>query len=79
MVELSTILGLGATFISLAVAVPAPVVTEAPSLHKRATCTFTNAASASKSKTDCATLVLSGIVVPSGTTLDLTGLNEYAS
>jgi len=39
-------------------------------------CTFTNAASASKSKTSCSTIVLSNIAVPSGTTLDMTGLTK---
>jgi polygalacturonase len=60
-----------------------PMATPAPdaalvkkALHKRASCTFTAASAASKSKADCATIVLSGITVPSGTTLDLTGLTE---
>ncbi|KAF1345032.1 polygalacturonase [Delphinella strobiligena] len=42
-------------------------------------CTFTGsdgAASASASKASCATLVLSDVAVPSGTTLDLTDLND---
>lgn len=57
--------------------VPAPAPTAAPNLADRATtCTFTNAASASKSKKDCATIVLSSIAVPSGTTLDLTDLED---
>ncbi|KAK5713427.1 Polygalacturonase 1 [Elasticomyces elasticus] len=63
------------------VAVPAPQVTAAPlaaDLAKRATsCTFSGsagAAAASKSKASCATIVLSSVAVPSGTTLDLTGL-----
>ncbi|KAK3640917.1 Polygalacturonase 1 [Elasticomyces elasticus] len=63
------------------VAVPAPQVTTAPlaaDLAKRATsCTFSGvagAAAASKSKASCATIVLSSVAVPSGTTLDLTGL-----
>ena len=58
----------------------APMVTAAPDLDKRATtCTFSGsagAASASKSKTSCSTIVLSNVAVPSGTTLDLTGLNK---
>lgn len=50
--------------------------TAAARLEDRATtCTFTNAASASKSKALCSTIVLSSIAVPSGTTLDMTGLN----
>ncbi|KAK3114703.1 Polygalacturonase 1 [Teratosphaeriaceae sp. CCFEE 6253] len=63
--------------------VPAPQVTAAPAieqLEKRAgSCTFSGsagAASASKSKTSCATIVLSSVAVPSGTTLDLTGLTS---
>jgi len=56
---------------------PAPAPTAAPSLENRATsCTFTNAASVSKSKKSCATIVLDNIPVPSGTTLDLTGLSS---
>ncbi|CAI7666025.1 unnamed protein product [Penicillium bialowiezense] len=55
-------------------------VTAAPKLEQRATsCTFSGsngASSASKSKTACATIVLSAVAVPSGTTLDLTGLND---
>ncbi|KAF2114335.1 endopolygalacturonase [Lophiotrema nucula] len=52
---------------------PTPVA----KLEDRATsCTFTDAASASKSKTSCSTIVLSNVAVPSGTTLDLTKLND---
>ncbi len=62
------------------VAVAGPEVTSPPSLEKRATsCTFTGsagAASASKSQTACSTIVLSGITVPSGTTLDLSDLPD---
>lgn len=65
---------------SVALAAPAPAPTAAAKLENRATtCTFSGsngAASASKSKTSCATIVLSNVAVPSGTTLDLTGLNE---
>jgi hypothetical protein len=70
--------GLLLTCASLVAASPvaAPAPTAAPNLEKRATCTFTDAASASKSKTDCATIVLDAIAVPSGTTLDLTDLTE---
>ncbi|KAF2176444.1 glycoside hydrolase family 28 protein [Zopfia rhizophila CBS 207.26] len=57
-------------------AVPAPAPTTAAKLQDRASsCTFTNAASASSSKTSCSTIVLSNVAVPPGTTLDLTGLN----
>lgn len=63
------------------VAVAAPAMTPAPDmkLAKRASCTFTGsagAASASKSQASCATIVLSGITVPSGTTLDLSDLAD---
>ena len=57
--------------IAHSVAVPAPVV-EADS--RAASCTFTDAASATKGKSSCATVTLSGIAVPAGQTLDLTGL-----
>ncbi|CAH0051677.1 unnamed protein product [Clonostachys solani] len=57
-----------------------PVVTQAPDLEERATtCTFSGssgAASASKSQASCATIVLSNVAVPSGTTLDLSDLND---
>lgn len=65
-----------------AIASPAgPVVTQAPSLDKRAgaTCTFSGsagAASASAQQKNCATIVLSNVAVPSGTTLDLSDLND---
>ncbi|KAF8863628.1 endopolygalacturonase precursor [Acephala macrosclerotiorum] len=58
---------------------PAPDLANAAALHKRASCTFTAASAASKSKADCATIVLDGITVPSGTTLDLTDLTEGTS
>ncbi|ORY61718.1 endopolygalacturonase [Pseudomassariella vexata] len=58
----------------------APELTkDAPDLAKRAACTFSGAdgyASASKSKADCATIVLSALTVPSGVTLDLTDLSD---
>jgi galacturan 1,4-alpha-galacturonidase len=81
MVHISAVLGLlatAATFVSAApAAMPAP--TAAPDLAKRASCTFSGssgAAAVSKSKASCATIVLSGITVPSGTTLDLTKLTK---
>jgi len=64
------------------VAISQPEMTPAPDplLVKRATsCTFTGssgAASASKSQKSCSTIVLSGITVPSGTTLDLSDLPD---
>jgi polygalacturonase len=68
--------------VSAVVAAPAaaPAPTAAPDLAKRATtCTFSGsngASSASKSKTACSTIVISAVAVPSGVTLDLTGLTE---
>ncbi|KAJ5730323.1 Endopolygalacturonase [Penicillium malachiteum] len=57
-----------------------PAITEAPKLAKRATsCTFSGssgAASASASQKSCSTIILSGIAVPSGTTLELTDMEE---
>lgn len=71
--------GIAAT-IANPVAAPAPQVTQAAKIEERAaSCTFSGAngaASASKSKTSCATIVLSNVAVPSGTTLDLTKLND---
>ncbi|KAF2635781.1 glycoside hydrolase [Massarina eburnea CBS 473.64] len=72
------LLGAGA----LVAAAPAPAPTAAPKLEDRSTktssgsCTFTDASAASKSKTSCSTIVLSDIAVPSGTTLDMTKLND---
>lgn len=75
--SLAILAGAGA---SLVAAAPAPLVTPAPvagDIAKRASsCTFTDAAAVSKSKTSCATIVLDNIAVPSGTTLDLTDLTE---
>ncbi|RDW64130.1 putative polygalacturonase 2-1 [Coleophoma crateriformis] len=79
MVSASTILSLLAASASLVAAAPAaaPAPTAAAQLEDRATsCTFTNAASVKASKKSCATIVLNNIAVPSGTTLDLTGLNS---
>ena len=63
-----------------ALAAPAPQVTQAASLDKRAgSCTFsgsTGAAAVAKSKASCATITLSNVAVPSGTTLDLTKLTK---
>lgn len=64
------------------VAVARPVVTAPPdpALAKRATtCTFSGsngASSASKSQASCSTIILSNVAVPSGTTLDLSNLND---
>ncbi|TVY26645.1 Polygalacturonase [Lachnellula hyalina] len=79
MVQFLKALGLGLSTASVLVAaVPmptaAPNILNAVALEKRASCTFTDAVAASKSKTSCATIVLNNIAVPSGTTLDMTGL-----
>jgi galacturan 1,4-alpha-galacturonidase len=80
MVQFSALFGLLATATIVACApAAAPAPTAAPDLAKRASCTFSGssgAAAASKSKTSCATIVLSNVAVPSGTTLDLTGLTK---
>ncbi|KAF1958197.1 glycoside hydrolase [Byssothecium circinans] len=52
------------------------LVAAAPALSERASCTFTDAATAIKSKTSCTTIVLNNIAVPAGTTLDMTKLND---
>lgn len=83
MVQLSILLALGAA--ALVAAAPAPVADAAPApspkakLHKRESCTFsgsTGASLVSVSKADCATITLSALTVPSGTTLDLEDLTE---
>ncbi|KKY29256.1 putative glycoside hydrolase family 28 protein [Phaeomoniella chlamydospora] len=58
-------------FGALVGAIPTPA-----SLHERASCTFTSAASASASKKSCSNIVLDGITVPAGETLDLTNLAD---
>lgn len=74
---------LSLTISGLVQAVPAPAPTTPPNLAERASsCTFSGsdgASSASKSKTSCSTIVLSDVAVPSGTTLDLTDLNDGTS
>jgi galacturan 1,4-alpha-galacturonidase len=67
MVSAALILSLGA----LAAANPLPAL-----LGDRASCTFTDAASAIKNKKSCSTITLKDITVPAGTTLDLTGLKD---
>ena len=53
------------------------LVSAAPSgLDARAGCTFTDAATAIKNKASCTDIVISGMTVPAGTTLDLTGLKS---
>lgn len=58
-------------------AVSAVVAAPAAELDGRASsCTFTDAAAAAKGKTSCSSIVLKGITVPAGQTLDLTGLKD---
>jgi polygalacturonase len=80
MVHLPTLLVIAATSLVWGAPAPVPEPTAAPDLAKRATtCTFSgsNGASlASKSKTSCSTIILSALAVPSGVTLDLTGLKS---
>jgi polygalacturonase len=81
MVHLTQALGLALSVASILVSAnplptPAPDLRNAAALYKRASCTFTAASAASKSKKDCATIVLDGITVPSGVTLDLTDLES---
>jgi len=81
MVHFLEALGLGITLASVLVAAvpmptPAPDINKAVAIEKRASCTFTDAAAASKSKNSCATIVLDGITVPSGKTLDMTKLTS---
>ncbi|KAH6975946.1 glycoside hydrolase [Ilyonectria sp. MPI-CAGE-AT-0026] len=45
-----------------------------PIVAPRASCTFTDAATAIKNKASCSTIILNNIAVPAGTTLDLTKL-----
>ncbi|ETS81683.1 Endopolygalacturonase [Pestalotiopsis fici W106-1] len=67
---------------ALASPVAGPEITPAPEpgVVKRATsCTFSGsngASSASKSQASCSTIVLSSVAVPSGTTLDLSNLED---
>ena len=63
------------------VAIPGPAVTPAPARahRKRASCSFSGssgASLASKSQQSCSTIVLNNVAVPSGTTLDLSDLND---
>ncbi|RDW82043.1 hypothetical protein BP6252_03155 [Coleophoma cylindrospora] len=69
---------------ALVSAIPAPAPTAAPNLdeaqplQKRTSCTFTgsNAAAVSASAKNCATVVISAMTVPSGTTLDMSKLSQ---
>jgi polygalacturonase len=73
------VLALGVTSVVISanpLPTPAPDLRKAAALQKRASCTFTAASAASASKKSCATIVLDGITVPSGVTLDLTDLES---
>ncbi|KAK9772170.1 putative Endopolygalacturonase [Seiridium cardinale] len=82
MVSFTSLTTLGLVAYAVASPVAGPEITSAPEpgVVKRATsCTFSGsagAASASKSQASCATIVLSSVAVPSGTTLDLSDLND---
>ncbi|KAF2824818.1 glycoside hydrolase [Ophiobolus disseminans] len=53
------------------------LVSAAPaSLDARASCTFTDAATAIKNKASCAAIIIKDMTVPAGTTLDLTKLKD---
>lgn len=82
MISLTSSLVLAFAAVAAASPVAEPAITAAPdaALAKRATsCTFSGSsgyASASKSQASCSTIVLSGITVPSGVTLDLSDLED---
>lgn len=73
---------IAAALVASVMASPAPMITPAPraeAMKRGTSCTFSGsagAASASKSQGSCATIVLSNVAVPSGTTLDLSDLND---
>jgi polygalacturonase len=46
------------------------------SLDDRASCTFTDAATAIKNKASCNAIIIKDMIVPAGTTLDLTKLKD---
>lgn len=74
---LGLVLSVASVFVSAnPIPTPPPDLKNAVALQKRASCTFTAASAASKSKKDCGTIVLDNIAVPSGTTLDLTDLES---
>ncbi|CAN8105535.1 unnamed protein product [Discula destructiva] len=69
----------GSAVVLASPAAQAPAPTPAASLAKRDSCTFSGssgAEAASKSKASCATITISAVTVPSGTTLDLTDLED---
>lgn len=79
MVQLSTLLSIGLSTASLVSAAPA---VSAAVAERAVVCTFSGAsgaAAAIKAKNSCATITLNNLVVPAGTTLDLTKLNKGTS
>ena len=80
--RLSLLLSVSVSGLVAAVPAPVPVPTTPATLADRTidrragSCTFTAASAASASKKSCATIVLDNIAVPSGTTLDMTGLTS---
>ncbi|KAI1495512.1 endopolygalacturonase [Biscogniauxia marginata] len=56
---------------TFAAAAPSKTIDE-----RASTCTFTSAAQATESKKSCSNIVLKGITVPAGKTLDMTGLQD---
>lgn len=55
------------------------LVSAAPALEPRASCTFSKAEDAVKGKTSCKDIIIKDMTVPAGTTLDLTGLTSGTS
>ncbi|CAA9959021.1 Polygalacturonase [Pyrenophora teres f. maculata] len=66
----------GLTLVSLLLSASALVSAAPTTIATRQSCTFTDAATAIKNKAACSTIILNGIAVPAGVTLDLTGLNK---
>ncbi|KAI2481961.1 Polygalacturonase [Pyrenophora tritici-repentis] len=66
----------GLTLVSLLLGASVLVSAAPSTLSTRQSCTFTDAATAIKNKASCSTIILNGIAVPAGVTLDLTGLNK---
>ncbi|OJJ46023.1 hypothetical protein ASPZODRAFT_16619 [Penicilliopsis zonata CBS 506.65] len=69
----STLIGLT---LGAALAAAAPAPSRVSELVKKSSCTFTEAAQVSESKSSCSTIVIDSITVPAGETLDLTDLTE---
>ncbi|OSS47186.1 hypothetical protein B5807_09884 [Epicoccum nigrum] len=81
--HLLPVVALTASLAVSAAAAPASATTPAPQVDKRATsCTFsgtTGAAAAISSQAACSTIILNDVVVPAGTTLDLSKLADGAT